>query len=142
MGASANRPPGGHEADRTSAVRASLENQERPIEKPGCATDSASALRHHSTATTAATPPARPFAEIDEVSEDSPAAAAGLRVGDRVLKFGNVDAAVICAQGMAALAGLVNRSENLELEVVVQHAGEACPSSITLIPRRWQGRGM
>lgn len=87
-------------------------------------------------------PPARPFAEIDEVSKDSPAAAAGLRVGDRVLKFGNVDAAVICAQGMAALAGLVNRSENLELEVVVQHAGEACPSSITLIPRRWQGRGM
>ena len=81
-------------------------------------------------------PPARPFAEIDEVSEDSPAAAAGLRVGDRVLKFGKVDAAIILAQGMAALAALVNQSENVEIPVVVQHAGEACPSSISLTPRR------
>ena len=43
---------------------------------------------------------------------------------------------------MAALAGLVGRSENRELQVVVQRAAEAHPTSLTLVPRKWEGRGL
>ena len=86
--------------------------------------------------------PARPFAEIDEVNEDSPASSAGLRVGDRILRFGTIDSATVAAQGMAALAGLVGRNENQEIPVLVQHAGEASSAALTLIPRKWGGRGL
>jgi 26S proteasome non-ATPase regulatory subunit 9 len=49
---------------------------------------------------------------------------------------------VISAQGMAALAGLVGRSENRELQVVVQRAAEAHPTTLTLVPCKWEGRGL
>ena len=83
------------------------------------------------------------FAVIDEVSPSSPAAAAGLLVGDAVLSLGGVRAAEGHAGGAAALAALgpaVASSEGRPLEVVVLRRGERVALSLT--PRRWEGRGL
>mmetsp|Transcript_3250 Transcript_3250/g.5237 ORF Transcript_3250/g.5237 Transcript_3250/m.5237 type:complete len:225 (+) Transcript_3250:374-1048(+) len=86
--------------------------------------------------------PLRPFAVVDEISERSPAATAGLRVGDRVLEFGGLDAAAISARGMAALASVVQNNEGRALKVVVMPEGEAKSSTLQLTPSRWEGRGL
>ena len=64
-------------------------------------------------------PPARPFAEIDEVNAGSPAAAAGLALGDRILKLGDIDAAVISAQVRVSAS-----SRRCAREILAEERGE------------------
>ena len=88
----------------------------------------------------AATPLAA-FAVIDEVSPDSPAAAAGVAVGDLLTALGDVR----CGSGgaaaaLAALGPQVAASEGRALAVQVLRRGELVALSLT--PRRWAGRGL
>ena len=88
----------------------------------------------------AATPLAA-FAVIDEVSADSPAAAAGIAVGDLLTALGDVR----CGSGgaaaaLGALGPQVAASDGRALAVEVLRRGELV--SLTLTPRRWAGRGL
>lgn len=102
----------------------------------------------------------RAFAEIDEVKDGSPAAVAGMLVGDQLLALGNVTAT---AGGFAALPGLLQvrvwrlyvtlcsskvthkqAVEGTPLRALVRRSG--CGTSKTvdlqLTPQRWAGRGL
>lgn len=110
----------------------------------------------------AATPPIaadigaglRAFANIDEVTEGSPAAAAGVMVGDKLLALGRVTAT---SGGMAALPGLLQvrvhddmmtvhahsvhqSSEGTALRALVRRDGRSV--TLQLTPQRWGGRGL
>lgn len=79
-----------------------------------------------------------PFALIDAVDPAGPAAAAGLLLGDRLLRFGNVHAEN--HDGLRALARLTQRSEGGEVPVIVQRDGEQV--ELRLRPRTWAGPGL
>jgi len=83
-----------------------------------------------------------PFALIDDVSPASPALAAGLKVGHRVLSIGTIDADIIRDRGMSALGEVVAAHEGRQLEVQVLPEGEARPLTLQLTPARWSGRGL
>mmetsp|Transcript_47634 Transcript_47634/g.126316 ORF Transcript_47634/g.126316 Transcript_47634/m.126316 type:complete len:203 (-) Transcript_47634:60-668(-) len=89
-----------------------------------------------------APPVVHPFAVADEVFEGSPAAAAGVEVGDRVLALGRLDLDAIRREGFAALAGEVAAHEGRGMRLLVIRGGEACPRELTLTPRAWPGRGL
>lgn len=82
--------------------------------------------------------PLLPFAIIDEVSEGSPAAEAGLRVGDRLLQFGDVTKAN--SDQLRAIPGVVRQHLGGEIPVVVRR-GEFV-ENLTLRPRSWGGQGL
>jgi 26S proteasome non-ATPase regulatory subunit 9 len=79
------------------------------------------------------------FAEIDEVFPESPAASAGVAVGDRLLRFGGVDASN--HDGLRALARLVQRSVGESLPLLVLR-GDTQRVRLELVPRRWSGQGL
>lgn len=79
-----------------------------------------------------------PYAEIDEVADDGPAAAAGMSVGDLLLRFGNVTASN--HDGLRALARLTQRSVGEVIALLVLR-GEA-RVALQLQPRRWSGAGL
>ncbi|KAI9325858.1 hypothetical protein DFJ73DRAFT_954932 [Zopfochytrium polystomum] len=85
---------------------------------------------------TASAPPRQPLAVVNRVEPGSPAAAAGLAAGDRVVAFGDVTG----ADGLKRLAPLVARMENEPLAVAVVR-GDA-ELELTLTPRKWAGRGL
>ena len=80
----------------------------------------------------------RPFAEIDEVNEGSPGAAAGLQVGDLVVRFGHVTAQT--PNWLQAVAGLLGESEGKAIEAGVRRDGGKV--TLTLVPQQWSGRGL
>ena len=82
--------------------------------------------------------PLVPFAEIDGVAEGGPAAAAGMAIGDRLLKFGNVHAGN--HDGLRALARLTQRSEGELIPLLVQRGQTKV--GLQLQPRRWAGNGL
>ena len=79
------------------------------------------------------------FAEIDEVFADSPAAAAGLLVGDVMIRFGRVTGQT--PNFMQAVAAALAAGEGTEIEAVVlrQGVGEV---KVQLVPQQWAGRGL
>ena len=79
-----------------------------------------------------------PFALIDEVFEDSPAAAAGLCVGDRLLKFGSLHAGN--HDQLRALARLTQRSVGSTIALLVLR--DDTRVVLQLLPRRWSGNGL
>ena len=79
-----------------------------------------------------------PFAEIDEVASESPAATAGLRVGDTLLKFGTLHARN--HDGLRALARLTQRSVGEAIGLLVRRGEEHV--RLELRPRRWAGQGL
>lgn len=84
-----------------------------------------------------------PFALIDEVFADGPASSAGLQAGDRLLKFGNVEASN--HDGLRALARLTQRSVGDWLPLFVLRAGDHGAMErvrLVLQPRRWAGQGL
>ena len=86
-----------------------------------------------------------PFAEIDEVFSDGPASAAGVQVGDKLLRFGGVHARN--HDGLRALARLTQRSvgEAIALLVLREAAsggGATERVRLQLHPRRWAGQGL
>lgn len=88
-----------------------------------------------------------PFAVVDIVSPNSPAALADLRVGDEIVSFGDVSLRGYDTPQltMAALPALLQRHEGQPLTVQVQRSGGNAPSGLvplSLTPARWSGRGL
>ena len=97
-----------------------------------------------------------PFAEIDEVAPDGPAAAAGVQAGDELLLFGHVHARN--HDGLKALARLTQRSAGGTIDLLVSRGGgnsggdQQAPQEqqqsgrqrlrLQLMPRRWAGQGL
>ncbi|KAH7623238.1 hypothetical protein Ndes2526B_g01659 [Nannochloris sp. 'desiccata'] len=78
------------------------------------------------------------FAEVDEVAEESPAAAAGLQIGDLMIRFAHVTSQT--PNFLSAVAGALAAGEGKELEAVVLRNGEEV--KLRLIPQKWEGRGL
>lgn len=98
-----------------------------------------------------------PFALVDEVAADGPAGAAGLHVGDELLRFG----ALHCRNhdGLRGLARLTQRSVGEPIGLLVLRTAAApAPAEpaeaagaarrgkhvvrLELVPRRWAGNGL
>jgi 26S proteasome non-ATPase regulatory subunit 9 len=83
----------------------------------------------------AASAAASAFAAVDAVAPDSPASAAGLRRGDRLVRVGG-------ACSLATVAAEVRAHEGREMSVAVLRArsdGEDEELALTLVPRAWPG---
>lgn len=90
----------------------------------------------------------KPIAVIDEVFPSSPAAAGGVQVGDRVLKFQE-----ICSKSSSNPISLIpdvvktcyesnqQRSERKSLELVVLR-GSAQFLTVFILPQKWEGKGL
>ncbi|KAH8723261.1 hypothetical protein GQ44DRAFT_710867 [Phaeosphaeriaceae sp. PMI808] len=86
-----------------------------------------------------------PFAKVNSVVADSPADAAGLRVGDTITKFGWVD--WTNHERLSRVAEAVSQNEGLPITVKALRpstsGGQAESVQMQLTPRRnWGGRGM
>ena len=86
-----------------------------------------------------------PFAQVDEVATDGPAAAAGLRLGDGLLRFGAIHAGN--HDGLRALARLTQRSVGEAIALLVLREEEEAAEGrihvrLELRPRRWSGAGL
>ncbi|KAK8208608.1 26S proteasome non-ATPase regulatory subunit 9 [Phyllosticta capitalensis] len=83
-----------------------------------------------------------PFAKVNSVVPGSPADAAGLRAGDEIVRFGNVN--WMNHEKLSKVAEAVSQSEGRPLALQVSREG-ATPEVIDLqlTPRRnWGGRGL
>ncbi|CAA7409409.1 unnamed protein product [Spirodela intermedia] len=78
-----------------------------------------------------------PFATIDEIIEDSPAAQDGLRMGDLVVKFGDV---VMGDELLPRLASEAQSNQGNPVPVGIMRQGS--PMTLTVTPRQWHGRGL
>ncbi|KAI8933547.1 hypothetical protein NX059_009283 [Plenodomus lindquistii] len=86
-----------------------------------------------------------PFAKVNSVVADSPAEAAGLKVGDTITKFGWVD--WTNHERLSRVAEAVSQNEGMPLTVKVLRpnasGGPAETVQMQLTPRRnWGGRGL
>lgn len=82
-----------------------------------------------------------PFAEVDLVISESPADIAGLKVGDKVKKFGNVH--LLSHDQLSRIADVVRSYEGREVRVLVERGGSVNDVELMLIPRRgWGGAGL
>lgn len=79
-----------------------------------------------------------PFAKIDEVAEGSPAATAGVRLGDLMVSFGHVTAQT--PNVLQAVARLLAASEGQGVVTVVLRDGARV--TLTVRPQQWEGRGL
>jgi 26S proteasome non-ATPase regulatory subunit 9 len=78
------------------------------------------------------------FATIDEVAENSPAAASGLQVGDLMIRFAHVT--LQTPNWLTAVSGALTAGEGKELEAVVLRDGQELKLKLT--PQKWEGRGL
>ncbi|KAL2612764.1 hypothetical protein R1flu_024456 [Riccia fluitans] len=83
------------------------------------------------------TPMYTPFAVFDEVTAGSPAEQDGIRLGDLLVKFGNVEGG---SDLLPRLASEGQRNEGVAVEVVVLRDGIRV--HLTITPRQWSGRGL
>ncbi|KAI9573538.1 hypothetical protein HD554DRAFT_2202224 [Boletus coccyginus] len=82
-----------------------------------------------------------PFAKVDGVAPGGPAAHAGLRREDLILKFGHLTSTSFSASSLEPLAELVSRNENREFRMQVLRDGREL--SLQFTPRKgWGGRGV
>jgi 26S proteasome non-ATPase regulatory subunit 9 len=112
------------------------------------ATDAPAAATNGASSSAAATASSLvPFARVDAVTSNSPADHAGLKVGDRVLRFGRVNSTRATGQeALVAVRDIVAASENARISVVVERdAADGAPPGmhvVGLVPRRWSGQGL
>lgn len=78
-----------------------------------------------------------PFATIDEIAEDSPAAEDGLQLGDEIVKFGKVEIGERLQERLMLEAQL---NEGHPVSVLVMRRGAFLDLIVT--PRPWRGRGL
>jgi len=78
-----------------------------------------------------------PFAMIDEITDDSPAAEDGLQLGDQIIKFGNVE---MGDEVVRRLASEAQSNQGLLVPLVIMRQGSLM--NLTVTPRQWQGRGL
>ncbi|XP_056318442.1 26S proteasome non-ATPase regulatory subunit 9 [Danio aesculapii] len=79
-----------------------------------------------------------PFALVDAVTHGSPAAQAGLRVGDQIMEFGSVNTHNF--RNLRDIAAVVQHSEGKSLRVGVFRNGQEVHLNLT--PQQWSGRGL
>ncbi|MFS7935490.1 putative PDZ domain, 26S Proteasome non-ATPase regulatory subunit 9, PDZ superfamily [Helianthus anomalus] len=79
----------------------------------------------------------RPFAMVDEISEESPAAEDGLQLGDQIVKFGNVEYGDSL---LPKLASEAQKNQGLPVPMLVMRQGALV--NLTVTPRTWRGRGL
>lgn len=86
-----------------------------------------------------------PFARVNAVAPDSPAAESGLRNGDLVLRFGSLTRTEIDTHGLKMLGEFVSHRVNQPVYILVQRTSHAGNKServqVKLTPRVWSGRG-
>ncbi|KNC52569.1 proteasome 26S subunit [Thecamonas trahens ATCC 50062] len=87
----------------------------------------------------AATAGLAPIAVVNSVADNSPAAAAGLCVGDAIVSIGDIDARN-WGGAMGPIGSLVANSEGKALTVVVERGSKSL--ALELVPGRWAGRGL
>lgn len=87
-------------------------------------------------------PPRPPFALVDEVAAESPAAKAGLVVGDAIVAFGAISLSSMgtVASAMSALPGCLREHENQPLEVGINRDNSFVDLKLT--PCKWSGQGL
>lgn len=78
------------------------------------------------------------FVKVNSVTEGSPAAAAGMRVGDAIIEFGTLSATNFST--LSDLALVAQHSIERPIKVVVNRDGAAVILFIT--PRPWGGKGV
>lgn len=82
-----------------------------------------------------------PFAFVDSVSEDSPASAAGIQVGDQLCQFGDVRGTRIRnSKILTQLAAALKANEGKEVETKFLRDGQL--QTMILIPQKWGGPGL
>jgi len=84
-----------------------------------------------------ARPPRSKFALIGDVTPGSPASAAGLRRGDALLLFGDIDATNF--DGVASLGAATRQNVGKAVRVMVQRG--ASTKLLRLVPQEWAGKG-
>ncbi|KAG8463198.1 hypothetical protein KFE25_011195 [Diacronema lutheri] len=94
---------------------------------------------------TAAAVAARAICSVGTVHDGSPAAEAGLREGDRLLRAGGIDGScfVSIEESLVPLIR-AHRDKPLEVDVLRATAGSALPSRLrlSLLPHEWSGNGL
>ncbi|KAG8533676.1 uncharacterized protein KY384_001417 [Bacidia gigantensis] len=82
-----------------------------------------------------------PFAKVNLVASGGPAEQAGLKVGDRVRRIGDVS--WLNHEKLAKVAEVVQRNQGREVDVRVVREGSGEEVELKLIPRSgWGGRGL
>ncbi|KAF2139962.1 uncharacterized protein K452DRAFT_231398 [Aplosporella prunicola CBS 121167] len=80
-----------------------------------------------------------PFAKVNSVVPESPADTAGLKAGDQIVVFGDVN--WMNHEKLSKVAEAVSRNEGRSISIRVSRAGDQVELQLT--PRRnWGGRGM
>ncbi|ONK68938.1 uncharacterized protein A4U43_C05F17600 [Asparagus officinalis] len=78
-----------------------------------------------------------PFAMVDEITDDSPAAEDGLQLGDQIIKFGNVE---MGDEVVHRLASEARSNEGHPIPIIIMREGSQM--NLTITPRQWHGRGL
>lgn len=82
-----------------------------------------------------------PFAFVDSVSEDSPASAAGIQVGDQLCQFGEVRGTRIRnPKILTQLAAALKANEGKQVETRFLREGQL--QTMVLTPQKWGGPGL
>lgn len=105
---------------------------------------SASVPSAASASTTSTTKIPTPFAKINSVSATSPADEGGLKVGDYIKRFGDVNA--LNHEKLKKLSALVSTSEGKSIVVLVSRkvdgdTGVSEDIELTIVPKIWAGPG-
>lgn len=79
-----------------------------------------------------------PFAVVDLVFENSPAMAAGLLVGDEILRCAHITSQT--PNSLETMGNLVVESENRELDIIIIRNDLEIPLKLT--PQKWSGKGL
>ena len=82
--------------------------------------------------------PPQPFAIVDDVSPQSPAKNAGLKVGDKIVAFGSVTH--VNHEQLANVAKELRAHVNQTVQLQVQRADAVI--TLQLTPQQWAGRGL
>lgn len=94
----------------------------------------ATSAAHHENAAT----PSLPFAVVAKVENGSPADVAGLYAGDKIVKFGSVNAGNF--KDVTDIASVVQHSVGRPVNVVVKRNADSV--SLALTPKQWHGKGL
>lgn len=78
------------------------------------------------------------FLRVDSVAEGSPSSQAGLKVGDRIIKFGSISGENF--NGLQDIASVVQHSKGIPMSVTVERQQRT--QTLSLTPNTWSGRGL
>jgi len=79
-----------------------------------------------------------PFAKIDDVAANGPSFHSGLKVGDLLLKFGNV--VKENNNNLKSLSTVTLQNEGKSIEIIVRRSDQILELKLT--PQKWSGKGL